>query len=124
VSQVRTTVELAGNQVLTLFHDEAVDQPPPIFPALKWENIQPGKVLCVRVVLGPLEEEEISVHVPSLPGVASQGRSEPECVENIKEALSAAIQEYRSHGEPIPWQQDPGPTQPAETSKWVWLDVE
>jgi predicted RNase H-like HicB family nuclease len=111
MSPATCAVELADNKSLWV-------------QTANWKKVQPEKRWCVRVILCPAEDAEIPVYVPSLPGVASQGRSEAECIENIKEALSAAIQEYRSTGERIPWRQDPGPTQPPETSKWIWLDVE
>ena len=92
-------------------------------PKLEWKKIKPGKVLFIRVALGPSEEGEIPVRIPALPGVVSQGRSESEALENIKEALRGAIEEYHASSDPIPWQEDPG-CDPDETSKWIQVDVE
>ena len=44
----------------------------------------------------------IVVECPSLPGCISQGRTETEALENIKEAIELWIEDAQEHGEIIP----------------------
>ena len=39
---------------------------------------------------------------PSLPGCISQGRSKPEAIANIREAIDGWIESAQAHGQPIP----------------------
>ena len=43
-----------------------------------------------------------SVYVPALPGCASQGETEREALENIKEAISVHLEGLLKDGMPIP----------------------
>ncbi|MBI2069866.1 MAG: type II toxin-antitoxin system HicB family antitoxin [Elusimicrobia bacterium] len=43
-----------------------------------------------------------SVYVPALPGCASQGESETEALENIKEAIVVHLEGLKKDGIPIP----------------------
>jgi predicted RNase H-like HicB family nuclease len=83
-----------------------------------------GNVFRLPVHLYP--EEEVggySVIAPSLPGVVSQGETEPESLANITEALAAAISAYKAASRPIPWT-DPAP-EPDEGAivRWVFVNV-
>lgn len=40
--------------------------------------------------------------VPVLPGCVSQGDSRPEALANIREAISAYLEDCRDSGEPVP----------------------
>ena len=54
-----------------------------------------------------------SAEVVSLPGVVSQGETEGEAVENLREAFQGAIETYRSHKMQIPWSNEVPETPPA-----------
>jgi predicted RNase H-like HicB family nuclease len=56
-----------------------------------------------RVLLCP-EEGGFSVHALTLPGAVSQGDNEAEALVNIREAIQAAIGEYKERGITIPWE--------------------
>ena len=55
------------------------------------------------VLICPEEEGGYSVHALRLPGVASQGEPVDEAVENIRDALQAAMQVYLEDSGSIPW---------------------
>ena len=92
---------------------------------LEWtEYAQDGrKAYQIEVRLTPEIEGGFSVHVPELPGVVSQGETEQEAEENIREALAAAIESYRESHEEIPWRREPVPTEPGENSRWIVVHV-
>lgn len=54
------------------------------------------------VILQPEGEGGYSVFVPALPGCHSQGETEAEALENVKEAIAAYIGSLIDHKEPIP----------------------
>lgn len=78
-----------------------------------------------RVVIMPEEDEDgFSVIATDLPGVASQGETEEEAIENIKEAFIGAISIYLEAGD-IPWADNTPEGLPLETPKrWVVVNVE
>lgn len=45
----------------------------------------------LKIVLEPSEEGGFIVYVPSLPGCVSEGESESEALENIREAINLCI---------------------------------
>jgi len=50
------------------------------------------------------EDTGYGAYVPSLPGVVSQGETQAEVLDNIAEALSAALESYlASEDKTIPW---------------------
>jgi antitoxin HicB len=55
-----------------------------------------------RVVIEPDEDGVYVAEVPALPGCISQGKTRPEAVANIKEAIAAYLASLKAHGEPIP----------------------
>lgn len=55
-----------------------------------------------QVILIPDESGGYVVEVPSLPGCYSQGDSEKEALENIKEAIALHIEDMIAAGEEIP----------------------
>ena len=55
-----------------------------------------------RVVLEPAVEGGFSVHVPALPGCASQGEAVEEALSNIKEAIELYLWSLKDDGLPIP----------------------
>jgi len=54
------------------------------------------------VTLTPGEDGYIVVECPALPGCVSQGKTEAEALENIKEAIRGILAVRRKHGLPIP----------------------
>ncbi|MEK6984875.1 MAG: type II toxin-antitoxin system HicB family antitoxin [Candidatus Thermoplasmatota archaeon] len=55
-----------------------------------------------QVLLRPGEEGWWVVHCPSLPGCISQGRTQAEALENIKEAIQAYTESLELDGETVP----------------------
>ena len=68
-------------------------------------------------------EGEYSAYVTQLPGVASQGRDEAEALNNIAEALSAAIRSYRDHDKKIPWVSMMDDPEPGESGHRILIDA-
>ncbi len=71
-----------------------------------WRGCRDTYRLFVR-----LEREDdggFSAVLSDLPGVASQGDTEEEALENVAEAFRAAFASYRDVGTPIPWQHNDG----------------
>lgn len=63
-----------------------------------------------------------SVYVPRLPGVVSEGDTETHALENIREALAAALETYLADGQPIPWI-EAEPAESSSTRRWVVVHV-
>ena len=40
--------------------------------------------------------------MPALPGCISQGKTRPEALTNVKEAIAAYLDSLEKHGEPVP----------------------
>jgi predicted RNase H-like HicB family nuclease len=55
-----------------------------------------------RVLIEPDEDGVYVAEVPALPGCISQGRTRPEAIANIKEAVAAYLESLAAHNEPIP----------------------
>lgn len=55
-----------------------------------------------QVILIPDESGGYVVEVPSLPGCYSQGETEEEALENIKEAITLHIEDMIAAGEEVP----------------------
>ena len=56
-----------------------------------WHNFDRGKSMFYKVVLQK-SEEGFSVNCPGLPGCWSQGATEEEALENIKDAISEYLE--------------------------------
>ncbi len=54
------------------------------------------------VVLEPLDEGGLNVHVPALPEVVTYGETEAEALAIAEEAIRLAISYRIDHGEPMP----------------------
>lgn len=54
------------------------------------------------VVLHRGEDGYWVVEVPSLPGCVSQGKTKPEAIDNIREAIEGWIETASAHRQPIP----------------------
>lgn len=55
-----------------------------------------------HVVLQPEKEGGFSAFVPALPGCASQGETEKEALQNIKEAVELYLEGLEADRQPIP----------------------
>ena len=87
----------------------------------KWEECQ-GNVYRAPVYLLPEEDGGYSVEAATLPGVASQGDTEQEALDNITEALTGALAIYLERGK-IPWLESSRDPQPDALTRWVIVHV-
>ena len=55
-----------------------------------------------RVTIEQDEDGMFVVEAPSLPGCVSQGKTRPEAMANIQEAIAAYMESLKKHDEPIP----------------------
>jgi len=102
---------------------------------VSWENaarteyIDPtewraSKAHRFHLLLTKDDEGVFSAVVLNLPGVGSCGDTEEEAVENVKEAIRAAMEEYRESGMTVPWKDTSAEEIPAGAKqKWVILDA-
>lgn len=60
-----------------------------------------------QVILIPDPDGGFVVEVPSLPGCYSQGETEAEALENIREAIELHIESMVAHGEEVPEDVEP-----------------
>ena len=64
------------------------------------------------VFLLPEDEGGFSIIAADLPGVASQGETEAEALDNIREAFASAIRCYKEDGKSVPWLATPEEPEP------------
>ncbi len=91
-------------------------------PEADWK--EPSRTLyrCMVIVLFPPEENGlISVYAGTLPGVASQGHTEEEALQNIVGAFEGAIAAYKDLGQEIPWQAPPEKLERNAQVRWVFV---
>lgn len=55
-----------------------------------------------RVIIEPDEDGVFVAECPSLPGCISQGKTRPEAVANIKDAIAGYLASLAKHNEPVP----------------------
>jgi predicted RNase H-like HicB family nuclease len=55
-----------------------------------------------RVHIEPDEDGVFVAECPNLPGCISQGRTRPEALQNIKDAITGYLVSLEKHGEAIP----------------------
>ena len=84
---------------------------------LGWHKPQ-GLYRC-KVILVPEENGEYSVYAATLPGVASQGKTEEEALTNIVEAFEGVLATYREQGEKVPWTEVPREQERGAKIRWV-----
>jgi predicted RNase H-like HicB family nuclease len=68
---------------------------------VSWQKF--GRAYECPVLLCPEGEGGFSVHALTLPGAISQGETEQEALDNIKEAILGLIEEHFARGNAIPW---------------------
>jgi predicted RNase H-like HicB family nuclease len=91
-------------------------------PELVWTDYTREKGGAYEVEVRLVAEGQgggFSAHIPQLPGVVSQGETEEEALENIKEALLGALRCYQDAGNEIPWVEAAAPKEPEELQRWV-----
>jgi len=82
------------------------------------------RVYECRVWLCPEDEGGYSAIVPSLPGVASQGETQEEALDGIKEAFQGVAAEYLESNDEIPWCHDIVRQKPhGAIEKWILVNV-
>jgi predicted RNase H-like HicB family nuclease len=85
------------------------------------ENWKPTRGYRFHILLVPEEDRSYSAIVLNLPGIGSCGVSEEEAIENVKEAIRAALDEY---GDSIPWKDTSSEKIPAGAKqRWIVLDA-
>ncbi len=81
---------------------------------------RPIKLLRQKVVLLPPDEDGlIAVYAANLPGVASQGHTPEEALQNITHAFNAALSVYSDSGEPVPWTVKASKPEKGAEVRWV-----
>lgn len=90
---------------------------------LAWEVHEQLRVFRCEARFQEERDGGFSVHVPALPGVASQGDSLEEAEHNIREALSGALETYLSHKAPIPWLDQYPVRAEIDVSKWIFVNA-
>jgi predicted RNase H-like HicB family nuclease len=59
-------------------------------------------MLKYRVIIEKDEDGVLVARVPDLPGCATEGKTKPELMKNVKEAIQAYLEELKAHGDPVP----------------------
>jgi len=90
-------------------------------PNLKQDE---GRMYECRIWLCPEAEGGYSVIAPLLPGAVSQGGTQREAIENVREALQGALAEYLETDGKIPWLSEAIGEKPREAiEKWILVHV-
>jgi predicted RNase H-like HicB family nuclease len=55
-----------------------------------------------RVIIEKDEDGVLVARVPDLPGCATEGKTRPELMKNVKEAIQAYLEALKEHGDPVP----------------------
>jgi predicted RNase H-like HicB family nuclease len=88
------------------------------FPSGDW---QPTRGYRFHILLVPEEDSSLSAIVLNLPGIGSCGDTEEEAIENVKEAIRGALDEY---GDSIPWKDTSSEEiPPGAKQRWIVLDA-
>lgn len=82
-----------------------------------------GSMHECRTVICPEAEGGFSAYALRLVGVASQGETEEEAVENLKDAFRETLLAYDDLGMNIPWGEVEIARTPDTTDRWVLVDV-
>ena len=80
-------------------------------------------VKSFRAALCPEEEGGFSIFAIHLAGVVSQGDTEAEAVENIREAFLAMLESCQKHNEPLPFSAQPV-VELAPDCRLLWIKVD
>ena len=55
-----------------------------------------------KIILNQGEDGYVVAECPAIPGCISQGKTEEEAINNIKEAIELCLECYKEDGKPIP----------------------
>jgi predicted RNase H-like HicB family nuclease len=69
--------------------------------AIRQDNAERYYECCVHVC--PDETTGFYAYAANLPGVVSEGETQEEALDGIKDAFRGVVTVYRESGEPIPW---------------------
>src|SRR5262249_20223028 len=78
-----------------------------------------GVIYRCQVALLLEEDGRFSAYAMTLPGVASQGKTEEEALDNIVKAFEAVLAVYKQQGETIPWTAPPRELERGAQERWV-----
>ena len=90
---------------------------------IHWRMFDPGHRFTLLAVVAE-DGKRLMAYSPSLPGAATEGDTQAEAVENLKEAVKGCILAYRDAGEPIPWVEAPEVEEEEEVLFKGWIDVD
>ncbi len=119
-------IETGGSEAVVA--SDATDRGPiakealPAF-ARRWEWVFPEREFRKEVRLRRESEGGYSVYVPDLPGAVTEGETESEALENIKDALQALIDSYRDAGQEVPWRTELPEETESEIIRWVVVNA-
>lgn len=89
---------------------------PPALPVVSGEV----PVFDCHVIVSPSDAKgQVSVRVASLPRLTATASTERDALRQIVSKFKAEIQQYRSSGEPIPWQTPPDSPGDDERERWI-----
>jgi predicted RNase H-like HicB family nuclease len=77
------------------------------FLFLKKRKLMRSKSLCTlmvkySVIIEKDEDGVLVARVPDLPGCATEGKTRPELMKNVKEAIQACLEALKEYGDPVP----------------------
>jgi len=96
--------------------------PSEVLDPTDWERLADNIFEC-RVLLCPEMEGGYSAHALRLPGVASQGDTIDQALENIKEAFRGAVSVYQEDDQQIPWEEITIDRPAGSLERWILVDV-
>ena len=93
-----------------------------IFSELKYTQFNGNTFEC-RAVICPEEEGGYSAFALKLPGVVSQGETQSEAIENIREAFRGVVIAYREQGMEMPWDEVEVDRPKDSVERWILVNV-
>lgn len=88
----------------------------------RWDHVDNKPYVC-RSLLCPELDGGFSVHALRLPGVASQGDTIEEALENIADAFRGAVQYYLNEEGAIPWADAGVERTKGSEERWILVNV-
>jgi predicted RNase H-like HicB family nuclease len=82
-----------------------------------------GHLYRCRVFVFPVSDVKYTADCPMLPGMTGAGNTEVEAVNNIREALVAALKGYNERREKIPWVKANGKPPQGGYEKIIFVQV-
>ena len=89
-----------------------------------WDQLSDDMPRVFRCSVNVYQEDNgYCVYAADLPGVVSEGNTESDALENIKEAYTGVIQSYWDDNEEIPWKFPPDLPREHEDSRTIEVEV-